>query len=447
MPIRPLPHSPLAISTPHGFKPPVLSFPACSITTTWRCILHVHPPPRTTPHHTTPQQHRKKLILILRALAPFTYCSFCPIHVPPAAAAAAAPVAPAAGMACRGFLQCLLKLFNFALAIVGVLLIVYSLSRLIHLDPDLHPPNPPSPSPSPSPSSLSSSSRLAPVPMHLSSPLPDATQLVSGSSSSSSSSASSLGGRRQLGASSNELRLPNLWFIYVLVGGGALLTLVTIVGAVAAESNNGCCLSCYQFGLCVLLLIQGSLAALVWLQDVPEDPTGEYERERAFVLRNLDLCRLAAVSLLLVEGAALLLAMMLRAMHSDAALADDDDDYIPPHPHPNSRLRQPLLRPPHMAPPPPYSAAIPSSSADAAAAGGGSGVSGVGVGGAADGAAAAAAAAGGEGGAAALSDAWRNRILEKYGLDTNEFHHPVNTPHAPPMPPQPPPSSSACALM
>ncbi|CAI7832648.1 unnamed protein product, partial [Closterium sp. NIES-54] len=446
MPIRPLPHSPLAISTPHGFKPPVLSFPACSITTTWRCILHVHPPPRTTPHHTTPQQHRKKLILILRALAPFTYCSFCPIHVPPAAAAAAAPVAPAAGMACRGFLQCLLKLFNFALAIVGVLLIVYSLSRLIHLDPDLHPPNPPSPSPSPSPSSLSSSSCLAPVPMHLSSPLPDATQLVSGSSSSSSSSsASSLGGRRQLGASSNELRLPNLWpilpcvlalpflpsatlpllppfespafphlrippplssspillspsplprfpllprplplspspalpptpplaprpppgrFIYVLVGGGALLTLVTIVGAVAAESNNGCCLSCvrhcaaallaafsaslaacvmvyaacvmlslvcpptikcffvffhclrdvcassfptapgrpqYQFGLCVLLLIQGSLAALVWLQDVPEDPTGEYERERAFVLRNLDLCRLAAVSLLLVE--------------------------------------------------------------------------------------------------------------------------------------------------
>ncbi|CAI7752640.1 unnamed protein product, partial [Closterium sp. NIES-54] len=288
--------------TPHGFKPPVLSFPACSITTTWRCILHVHPPPRTTPHHTTPQQHRKKLILILRALAPFTYCSFCPIHVPPAAAAAAAPVAPAAGMACRGFLQCLLKLFNFALAIVGVLLIVYSLSRLIHLDPDLHPPNPPSPSPSPSPSSLSSSSCLAPVPMHLSSPLPDATQLVSGSSSSSSSSsASSLGGRRQLGASSNELRLPNLWFIYVLVGGGALLTLVTIVGAVAAESNNGCCLSCYQFGLCVLLLIQGSLAALVWLQDVPEDPTGEYERERAFVLRNLDLCRLAAVSLLLVE--------------------------------------------------------------------------------------------------------------------------------------------------
>ncbi|CAI5490448.1 unnamed protein product [Closterium sp. Naga37s-1] len=488
----------------------------------------------------------------------------CPIHVPLAAAAAPAPLAPAAGMACRGFLQCLLKLFNFALAIVGVLLIVYSLSRLVHLDPDLHPPSPPSSSPSPSPSSLSSSSRLAPVSMHLSSPLPGATQLVSGSSSSSSSSASSLGGRRQLGVSSNELRLPYLWFIYVLVGGGALLTLVTIVGAVAAESNNGCCLSCYQFGLCVLLLIQGSLAALVWLQDVPEDPTGEYERERAFVLRNLDLCRLAAVSLLLVEGTALLLAMMLSAMHSDAALADHDDDYIPPHPHPNSRLRQPLLRPPHMAPPPPYSAAIPSSSADAAAAGGGSGVSGVGVGGAADGAAAA--AAGGEGGAAALSDAWRNRILEKagckrcctglrpslgcpslpdvpapasathslthllphphlprpssipspatipptprfpppppvraehqrvtprrqrahtaravatdlpasacasrplthpppsppsshpsphpschqYGLDTNEFHHPVNAPHAPPMPPQPPPSSSACALM
>ncbi|CAI5934639.1 unnamed protein product [Closterium sp. NIES-65] len=138
--------------------------------------------------------------------------------------------------------------------------------------------------------------------------------------------------------------------------------------------------------------------------DVPEDPTGEFERERAFVLHNLDLCRLAAVSLLLVEGRALLLAMMLRAMHSDAALADNDD-YIPPHPHPNSRLRQPLLRPPHMAPPPPYSTAIPSSSADAAAAGaaGGSGASGVGVGGAADGAAAAAAAAGGggEGGAAA----------------------------------------------
>ncbi|CAI5950979.1 unnamed protein product [Closterium sp. NIES-64] len=352
------------------------------MSTTWRCVLPVHPPPRTTP-----QQHRKELILILPA------------------AAAPAPAAPAAGMACRGFLQCLLKLFNFALAIVGVLLIVYSLSRLVHLDPDLHPPSPPSPSPSPSP--LSSSSSLAPVSMRLSSPLPGATQLVSGSTASSR--ARSLGGRRQMGAGSNELRLPHLWFIYVLVGGGALLTLVTIVGAVAAESNNGCCLSCYQFGLCVLLLIQGSLAALVCLQDVPEDSTGEYEKERAFVLRNLDLCRLAAVSLLLVEGTALLLAMMLRAMHSDAALADDDD-YIAPHRHPNSRLRQPLLRPPHMAPPPPYSSAVPSSSADAGGGGaGGSGASGVGVGGAADGAA----AAGGEGGAAALSDAWRNRILEK----------------------------------
>ena len=36
-------------------------------------------------------------------------------------------------------------------------------------------------------------------------------------------------------------------------------------------------------------------------QDIPEDPTGTYDAERKFVLENLDLCRLAGVSLLVVE--------------------------------------------------------------------------------------------------------------------------------------------------
>ncbi|GJP68336.1 hypothetical protein CLOP_g25057, partial [Closterium sp. NIES-67] len=139
-------------------------------------------------------------------------------------------------MACRGFLQCLLKLFNFALALVGVLLLVYSVSRLVHLDPDLTPPSPkppssppppspsppspsppspsPAPSPSPSPPSLSSSSGL-------SSALPSSLKLLATPDSSpflttlnsggrSSSSSNGGGSRRHLGAEGNELRLPYL---------------------------------------------------------------------------------------------------------------------------------------------------------------------------------------------------------------------------------------------
>lgn len=342
-------------------------------------------------------------------------------------------------MACRGFLQCLLKLFNFALALVGVLLIVYSVSRLIHLDPDLRS------------NSIGSFSHQT-TPHSLSSPLPPLTLFSLAASSNQSDPSDSfprislkprsalaghdgtaagvsgapqhmVGGRSGKDAV-GDFRLPDLWFIYFLLGVGCLLTLTTIIGAIAAETNSSCCLSCYQFGLCLLLVIQGVAAALVWLQDVPQDPTGEFDRESAFVRSNADLCRLAGVSMLLVEGTVLLLAMMLRALQDESAHADDDDDYILPH---SSRLRQPFLRQSHASP---YGGMGVGAATGMGGGGGTGNPAAPGLSGSVPPSGAAAGAAGGGYPAGStgqpLSDAWRNRILEKYGLDTNEFHH--NTP-------------------
>lgn len=250
-------------------------------------------------------------------------------------------------MACRGFLQCLLKLFNLALALVGVLLLVFSISLLVKQQSGQSPPAPPSPAPAPPSPDYSSSHPVLQDPSPRALAAEGHADVAHAAAATHSARPEFSSGTRPLAfpvsqgdreaaleASSTDAlslrapKLPKLWVTYLLIGVGAYITLLTLMGAVAAESNIVCCMTTYQFGLCLLILLQLVAAALVWLDEVPPDPTGEYDKRRKFVEDNLELCKLAALCLLLVEGIALLLAMMLRAIQVDEAAVDDEDDYL-----------------------------------------------------------------------------------------------------------------------
>ncbi|CAI7846611.1 unnamed protein product [Closterium sp. NIES-54] len=452
-------------------------------------------------------------------------------------------------MACRGFLQCLLKLFNLALALVGVLLLVFSVSRLLRLDPDIFPPPAPPPLLPPSPPPLTPPSspppplhsppppRHSPPPPHHSPPSPpkspppsppapapgpaSANGLVSeetilqsvasrqvaedsakaatfaatrklaaalgakrgvslleidardGASSIVAQDGASSAGAASVVAAPPQIELPRFWFIYLLIGVGAFLTLVTLVGAIAAETNSTFCLAFYQFGLCLLILFECVATALICLEDVPVDPTGEYDRYQRYVLANQDRSRLAMAGLVLIEVAALLVAMMLRAAQDDASQAEDDDDYITGGAGRGmgggagggfggagigigggggggggqGRLRQPLV----------YRGAYPTApaypTAVGAGVGGAVGSGGAGLGGVYHGAGASGVVGGGVGAAGQthvpLTDAWRQRLLEKYGLDAHDFNYgpPPGHSQAAAPPPSAPRSSGLRAAM
>ncbi|CAI5500984.1 unnamed protein product [Closterium sp. Naga37s-1] len=453
-------------------------------------------------------------------------------------------------MACRGFLQCLLKLFNLALALVGVLLLVFSVSRLLRLDPDIFPPPapppllPPSPPPLTPPSSPPPPLHSPPPPRHSpppprhspppppKSPPPSPPAPAPGPASANgliseetilqsvasrqvaedSAKAATFAATRKLAAASGakrgvslleidardgassivaqdgassagaasvvaappQIELPPFWFIYLLIGVGAFLTLVTLVGAIAAETNSTFCLAFYQFGLCLLILFECVATALICLEDVPVDPTGEYDRYQRYVLANQDRSRLAMAGLVLVEVAALLVAMMLRAAQDDASQAEDDDDYITGGAGRGmgggagggfggagigigggggggggggqGRLRQPLV----------YRGAYPTApaypTAVGAGVGGAVGSGGAGLGGVYHGAGASGVVGGGVGAAGQthvpLTDAWRQRLLEKYGLDAHDFDYGPPPGHSQAAAPPPSaPRSSGCSII
>ncbi|CAI5984611.1 unnamed protein product [Closterium sp. NIES-64] len=348
-------------------------------------------------------------------------------------------------MACRGFLQCLLKLFNLALALVGVLLLTFAATRKLA-------------------AALGAERGVSLLEI----------DTRDGASSIAAHDGASSGGGASVVAAPPQIELPRFWFIYLMIGVGAFLTLVTLVGAIAAETNSTFCLAFYQFGLCLLILFECVATALIWLEDVPVDPTGEYDTYQRYVLANQDRSRLAMAGLVLIEVAALLVAMMLRAAQDDASQAEDDDDYITGGmgrgmgggagggfggagvgiggggggggDGGQGRLRQPLV----------YRGAYPTApaypTAVGAGVGGAVGSGGAGLGGVYHGAGASGVVGGGVGAAGQthvpLTDAWRQRLLEKYGLDAHDFNYGPPPGHSQAAAPPPSaPRSSGCSMI
>ena len=124
---------------------------------------------------------------------------------------------------------------------------------------------------------------------------------------------------------------PVPWFIYAFLCLGALLCLVTCAGHIAAETINACCLYFYMGFIVLLIMIEASVVADTylnpdWKQDFPDDPSGAFYRFSKFVESNFKICRWIGLSIVSVQAASVLLAMLLKALGPHQRY-DSDDEY------------------------------------------------------------------------------------------------------------------------
>ncbi|KAK8521760.1 hypothetical protein V6N13_021838 [Hibiscus sabdariffa] len=147
-----------------------------------------------------------------------------------------------------------------------------------------------------------------------------------------------------IGFNLSSFKLPAPWFIYSFMGVGMVLCCVSLIGCIAAESINGCCLCFYTLIKIVLILIEAFLVAFIaidrrWEKDIPSDPTGELDNLRSFIEDNIDICKWVGISVVIIQALSLLVAVILRSMVSVRRNIDEEDDFE----NIRGRTREPLL--------------------------------------------------------------------------------------------------------
>ncbi|KAJ6804401.1 tobamovirus multiplication protein 2A [Iris pallida] len=256
-------------------------------------------------------------------------------------------------MACRGCLECLLKLLNFLLTVSGLAMVGYGIYLLVEWN-----------------------------------------KISSGGGDDDPSAPTSydpeilkLGRPMLLIVSLSESildKLPKAWFIYLFMGIGIILFIISFFGCIGAVSRNGCCLSCYAFLVIVLILVELGAAAFIffdhsWKELIPADKTGNFDMIYDFLEENWKIAKWVALGAVVLEALVFLLAIAVRAANLPAEY-DSDDEYLAVR----SGVQQPLIN--RQGPP----------------------ANGVPVTGTLD-------------NRPSRSDAWSQRMREKYGLDTSEF--------------------------
>ncbi|XP_017427157.1 tobamovirus multiplication protein 2A isoform X2 [Vigna angularis] len=178
-------------------------------------------------------------------------------------------------MACRGCWECLLKLLNFILCVTGLAIVGYGIYLFVEF-------------------SKASDDNTPDI-----SPVSDDSALIQ------------LGRPMLMVVSLSDSFLDNLpraWFIYLFIGTGVVLFLISCFGCIGAATRNGCCLSCYSILVVLLILIELGWAGFIFFD------------------KNWK------------EALLFLLALIVRAANRPAEY-DSDEEFI------NSRqqVRQPLL--------------------------------------------------------------------------------------------------------
>ncbi|KAG4184876.1 hypothetical protein ERO13_A09G198100v2 [Gossypium hirsutum] len=214
-------------------------------------------------------------------------------------------------MACKGCLECLLKLLNFLMTLVGLAMVGYGIYLFVEYK------------------------RAADVAMLLSPVGTDQIQL----------------GRPMLMAvslsSSIFDNLPKAWFIYLFIGVGVVLFFISCFGCIGASTRNLCCLSCYSLLVVLLILVELGCAAFIffdksWKEELPTDKTGYFDMIYQFLEENWSIVKWVALGIVVLEAVIFLLALMVRAANVPAD-HDSDDEFIAPR----QQIRQSLInRPP-----------------------------------------------------------------------------------------------------
>ncbi|KAK1430581.1 hypothetical protein QVD17_13430 [Tagetes erecta] len=255
-------------------------------------------------------------------------------------------------MACKGCLECLLKLLNFLLTLIGLAMIGYGVYMFVmykNATDDFEPQH--------------------------------GGEVIQ------------LGRPMLMAVSLSRIsyldNLPTAWFIYLFIGVGAALFIISCFGCIGAATRSGCCLSCYSFLILLLILVELGCASFIffdksWRAEIPADKTGDFEMVYGFLKKNWEICRWVALGAVILEALIFLLALMVRAANSPPDY-DSDDEYIAGP----RQQRQPLIsRQPVTVTGVPVTANLDSRPS--------------------------------------RNDAWSARMREKYGLDTTEFTYNPN---------------------
>uniref|UniRef100_A0A1D1XVJ9 CD82 antigen n=1 Tax=Anthurium amnicola TaxID=1678845 RepID=A0A1D1XVJ9_9ARAE len=214
-------------------------------------------------------------------------------------------------MACRGCLECLLKLLNFLLTVTGLAMVGYGIYLFVEWK-----------------KAASGGGSDEPMP-------PMSPEILS------------LGRPMLLVVSLSESILDNLpraWFIYLFIGVGGVLFFISCVGCIGAATRNGCCLSFYSFLLILLILAELGCAAFIffnhgWKDLIPADKTGDFNMIYNFLKENWKIIKWVALGAVILEALVFLLALIVRAANRPADY-DSDDEYIVGS---RSNIRQPLI--------------------------------------------------------------------------------------------------------
>ncbi|XP_021768128.1 tobamovirus multiplication protein 2A-like [Chenopodium quinoa] len=252
-------------------------------------------------------------------------------------------------MGCQGFWGCLLKLLNFLMTLVGLAMVGYGIYLFVmykQASPDSGPP-PVSPD--------------EPL-IQLGRPLIMSVSLLS-----------------------NNVfdNLPKAWFIYLFIGVGAVLFVISCFGCIGASTKNGCCLSTYAVFIILLILLELGCAAFIffdkdWDHKIPADKTGTFDMINDFLEDHWSIAKWVILGVVVLEAALFLLTVIVRSINRPADY-DSDEEFI----NPRQTVKQPLINRP-----PPATGVPVTGSADQRP---------------------------------GRNDAWSARMREKYGLDTSEF--------------------------
>lgn len=206
-------------------------------------------------------------------------------------------------------------------------------------------------------------------------------------------------------------KLPKAWFIYLFIGVGVVLFVISCVGCISATTRNGCCLTCYSVLVILLILVELGCAAFFyfdksWREEIPADRTGDFNMIYDFLKENWNIVKWVALGVVILQALIFLLAIIVRAANRPVEY-DSDDELIAPR----QQIRQPLIN----RPTPPATGVPVAGSLDQRP---------------------------------SRNDAWSTRMREKYGLDTSEFtYNPSESHRFQQVATQPAEERSRCTIM